>query len=45
MPLEQATTGYETFREKRDGCIKVVLKPQDGAMREDSIDEDQDDES
>jgi threonine dehydrogenase-like Zn-dependent dehydrogenase len=31
MPLEQAPTGYEMFREKRDGCIKVVLRPQDGA--------------
>jgi len=35
MPLEQAPTGYDIFREKKDGCIKVVLKPQDGAGAED----------
>lgn len=27
MPLDQAPQGYETFNNKRDGCIKVVLKP------------------
>jgi threonine dehydrogenase-like Zn-dependent dehydrogenase len=27
MPLEQAPQGYRTFRDKRDACIKVVLKP------------------
>jgi threonine dehydrogenase-like Zn-dependent dehydrogenase len=26
MPLAEAPQGYETFREKEDGCIKVVLK-------------------
>ena len=26
-PLERAPELYETFRAKRDGCIKVVLKP------------------
>ena len=26
-PLEQAPELYETFRDKKDGCIKVVLKP------------------
>lgn len=28
FPLEQAPQAYKTFKEKRDGCIKVVLKPQ-----------------
>lgn len=27
LPLEEAAYGYEIFREKRDGCIKVVLDP------------------
>lgn len=27
LKLEQAPVGYETFRDKKDGCIKVVLKP------------------
>jgi threonine dehydrogenase-like Zn-dependent dehydrogenase len=27
MPLAQAPEGYEKFREKEDGCIKVVLQP------------------
>jgi threonine dehydrogenase-like Zn-dependent dehydrogenase len=27
MPLEQAPHGYEIFKKKEDGCIKVVLKP------------------
>jgi len=27
VPLEQAPEFYDTFREKRDGCIKVVLEP------------------
>jgi threonine dehydrogenase-like Zn-dependent dehydrogenase len=27
VPLEQAPRMYETFQKKRDGCIKVVLKP------------------
>lgn len=26
-PLEQAPEMYKTFRDKQDGCIKVVLKP------------------
>jgi len=26
-PLEQAPAMYRTFRDKKDGCIKVVLKP------------------
>ncbi len=27
MPLEKAPEAYEMFQEKKDGCIKVVLKP------------------
>jgi threonine dehydrogenase-like Zn-dependent dehydrogenase len=27
LPLEEAQRGYELFRDKEDGCIKVVLKP------------------
>lgn len=27
VPLEDGPAAYEAFREKRDGCIKVVLKP------------------
>jgi threonine dehydrogenase-like Zn-dependent dehydrogenase len=27
IPLTQAAHGYEIFREKKDGCIKVVLDP------------------
>jgi len=27
LPLEDAPDGYEMFRNKSDGCIKVVLKP------------------
>jgi threonine dehydrogenase-like Zn-dependent dehydrogenase len=27
LPLEQAPQGYEIFRNKEDGCIKVVLQP------------------
>ena len=27
MPLEQAPDAYEMFKQKTDGCIKVVLKP------------------
>jgi len=27
IPLEQAPEAYRTFRDKRDGCIKVVMKP------------------
>ena len=26
-PLEEGPELYATFREKKDGCIKVVLKP------------------
>ena len=27
VPLEEAPSAYKTFRDKEDGCIKVVLKP------------------
>ena len=27
LPLEEAPKAYETFRDRKDGCIKVVLKP------------------
>jgi threonine dehydrogenase-like Zn-dependent dehydrogenase len=27
VPIDQAPTMYKTFRNKEDGCIKVVLKP------------------
>jgi threonine dehydrogenase-like Zn-dependent dehydrogenase len=27
VPLEDAPAAYKTFRDKEDGCIKVVLKP------------------
>jgi threonine dehydrogenase-like Zn-dependent dehydrogenase len=27
LPLEQAPHGYEIFKHKQDGCIKVVLEP------------------
>jgi len=27
LPLEQAAEAYKTFHEKKDRCIKVVLKP------------------
>jgi len=27
LPLSQAPNGYKTFRDKQDGCIKIVLDP------------------
>ena len=27
LPLAQAAHGYDIFRHKKDGCVKVVLKP------------------
>ena len=27
LKLEQAPEAYKTFRDKKDGCIKVVLRP------------------
>jgi threonine dehydrogenase-like Zn-dependent dehydrogenase len=27
LPLDEAPHGYEIFKHKKDGCIKVVLKP------------------
>jgi threonine dehydrogenase-like Zn-dependent dehydrogenase len=31
LPLDEAPEGYKIFNEKEDGCIKVVLKPQQRA--------------
>jgi threonine dehydrogenase-like Zn-dependent dehydrogenase len=31
LPLEEAPNAYQTFRDKQDECIKVVLKPHGGA--------------
>jgi threonine dehydrogenase-like Zn-dependent dehydrogenase len=30
LPLSQAPDAYKMFRDKEDGCIKVVLKPTAG---------------
>ena len=27
LPLAEAPSGYEMFRNKDDGCVKVVLQP------------------
>ena len=27
IPIEKAPEAYKTFRDKKDGCIKVVIKP------------------
>jgi threonine dehydrogenase-like Zn-dependent dehydrogenase len=27
LPLAEAPRGYKTFRDKEDGCVKVVLTP------------------
>jgi threonine dehydrogenase-like Zn-dependent dehydrogenase len=27
LPLSEAPDAYKTFRDKKDGCVKVVLKP------------------
>jgi threonine dehydrogenase-like Zn-dependent dehydrogenase len=27
LPLDQAPHGYKIFRDKKENCIKVVLKP------------------
>lgn len=27
LPLEEAPRGYQVFRDKEEGCIKVVLAP------------------
>jgi threonine dehydrogenase-like Zn-dependent dehydrogenase len=31
LPLEQAPHGYDLFKHKKDGCVKVVLKPNGAA--------------
>ena len=28
LPIDDAAKGYEVFRDKKNECIKVVLKPQ-----------------
>jgi len=28
MRLDEAPTGYELFKRKQDGCIKIVMNPQ-----------------
>jgi len=28
VPLERGPEMYRTFRDKQDGCVKVVLKPE-----------------
>ena len=33
LPLEQAPDAYVKFRDKEDGCIKVVLKPREGRVQ------------
>ena len=32
LPLDSAPQGYRMFRDKKDGCIKIVLKPWEQAM-------------
>ena len=27
LPLAEAETGYQIFNDKKDNCVKVVLKP------------------
>ena len=27
LPLDDAPAAYEMFQKKKDGCVKVVLKP------------------
>ena len=33
MPLEDAPEAYKKFRDKEDGCVKVVLKPREQSTR------------
>jgi threonine dehydrogenase-like Zn-dependent dehydrogenase len=44
LPLDAAPSAYETFKNKKDGCIKVVLKPweseTDGKVREFPVEND-----
>jgi hypothetical protein len=32
LPLEEGADAYRTFRDKADGCIKVVLKPHQASV-------------
>src|SRR5690606_13733379 len=34
MDLDDAAAGYKAFAEKRDGCVKVVMKPNLGLHRQ-----------
>ena len=36
VPLEEGPGMYRTFRNKQDGCIKVVLKPGETSKKEKS---------
>jgi threonine dehydrogenase-like Zn-dependent dehydrogenase len=27
LPLSEGPAAYKTFRDKKDGCVKVVLRP------------------
>ena len=31
IPLQDAAEGYKTFHEKKDRCVKVVLKPHEAS--------------
>lgn len=37
LPLEDAPAAYKTFRDKTDGCIKVVLKPHETPVGNGSV--------
>ena len=32
MPLDDAPHGYRIFRDKEEGCIKIVMKPDAAAQ-------------
>jgi threonine dehydrogenase-like Zn-dependent dehydrogenase len=32
LPIEGAPSAHKAFRDKQDGCIKVVLKPYSSAI-------------
>ncbi|RYD24745.1 MAG: hypothetical protein EOP86_28205, partial [Verrucomicrobiaceae bacterium] len=34
ISLDEAPDAYEKFRDKKDGCIKVVIKPGQAAVQE-----------
>jgi hypothetical protein len=37
LPLGAGAEAYETFKHKRDGCIKVVLKPFEEVANDDKV--------